>query len=75
MPGWDGLRPDRPDVDRRIEDSDRRIDVIDLSDQAAERELVVLDLAGDLGTLASEGVQDVGLLGVPGMISFAIHPH
>lgn len=38
------------------------VDVIEFSDQMPQGELIVLDLAGDLGPLSGEDIQDVGLL-------------
>lgn len=38
--------------------------MIEFRDQMAQRQLVVLDPAGDLGALPRKGVQDVGLFGV-----------
>jgi hypothetical protein len=58
---WHGPRLDLLQLNRRVEDVDRGVDVVEVDHQLPELVLAVLDLARDLGALGNQPGQNMWL--------------
>src|SRR2546421_5732252 len=56
-----GPRLDLLKLNRRVEDVDRRVDVVEVDDELAELVLGVLDPAGYFGSFRHQACKDVGV--------------